>query len=289
MIKTIEGNTSGGKGLVANGGCVAEKQYANNYNRIAVIIRPKYVNGDQARAVVAEAKKWIGYPEKKSNKNLESFTANVGYNNYNIFAKHAKEQTGSSVYVNGAYWCDMFVDDIFIRALGVIEARNILGGWSAYTPDSANMLKRAGGTNVLPDQVKFGDIIFFKNSTRICHIGIVTNGYTEKPAQNNKFEYTQEEFEREVMQLTGTSTKEKALTKVLTLSEKKNSKDILVLPVQKMLKSLGFYEGTPDRDFGKLTTAAVNKYQKDILKYKKCDGEITKGGKMWRSLMGMKV
>lgn len=41
-IYTIEGNTSSSKGVVANGGCVARKQYAKTYARIAGYGRPKY-------------------------------------------------------------------------------------------------------------------------------------------------------------------------------------------------------------------------------------------------------
>lgn len=40
-----------------------------------------------ADLVVEEAKKWVGYLEKKSNSQLESLTANAGYNNYTIFCK----------------------------------------------------------------------------------------------------------------------------------------------------------------------------------------------------------
>jgi hypothetical protein len=41
-IYTIEGNTSSGAGVVANGGCVAKKQYLLTYSRIAGYGRPKY-------------------------------------------------------------------------------------------------------------------------------------------------------------------------------------------------------------------------------------------------------
>lgn len=41
-VYTIEGNTSSASGVVANGGCVAEKKYKLNYNRIAGYGRPKY-------------------------------------------------------------------------------------------------------------------------------------------------------------------------------------------------------------------------------------------------------
>lgn len=41
-VYTIEGNTSSASGVVANGGCVREKKYALNYNRIAGYGRPNY-------------------------------------------------------------------------------------------------------------------------------------------------------------------------------------------------------------------------------------------------------
>lgn len=41
-VYTIEGNTSSASGVVANGGCVAEKKYKRSYNRIAGYGRPTY-------------------------------------------------------------------------------------------------------------------------------------------------------------------------------------------------------------------------------------------------------
>lgn len=41
-VYTIEGNTSAASGVVANGGCVATKQYQRSYNRIYGYGRPKY-------------------------------------------------------------------------------------------------------------------------------------------------------------------------------------------------------------------------------------------------------
>ena len=82
-IYTVEGNTSGGSTLVANGGGVAKKSYPSNYGRIACIWRPQY-KSDEALKVVQEALKWVGYLEKKSNAKLESLTDNAGTNNYNI-------------------------------------------------------------------------------------------------------------------------------------------------------------------------------------------------------------
>lgn len=41
-VYTVEGNTSSASGVVANGGCVAEKKYKRNYNRLAGYGRPMY-------------------------------------------------------------------------------------------------------------------------------------------------------------------------------------------------------------------------------------------------------
>ena len=285
-IHSIEGNTSLTKGLVANGGCVAEKEYTESYSRIAVIYRPDYSYGE-AEKIVQEAKKYVGYLEKKSNKQLESFTANAGFNNYNMFAPHAKTMTGSSVYQNGVAWCDIFVDDMFIRALGTERAKKLLGGWSAYTPTSASYLNRIGATKIEPAKAKFGDIIFFKNSQRICHTGIVINGYNETATNNDKFTYSHDAFVADVCKVLKVTSAKKALPKTITLSEKSNPNSILVLYVQKLLKDLGYYNGVPDREFGPKTTLAVNIYQKMILGYKEPDGEITKRGFMWKSLLGL--
>ena len=47
--------------------------------------------------VIEEAEKWVGYLEKASNSQLESKTANAGYNNYTIFAKWYKEYFGEDI------------------------------------------------------------------------------------------------------------------------------------------------------------------------------------------------
>ena len=286
-VKTIEGNTSALKGLVANGGGVAEKEYSNNYGKIECIIRPMYKLGD-ATKVVKTAKQYVGYLEKKSNFKLDNFTANAGYNNYTMFAPYCKSQTGSSVFANGVAWCAIFVNYIFIKAFGVHRAQELLGGWSAYTPTMANMLIKASGKKIPVSEATYGDIIFFKNSQRICHVGIVTNGYKTSSATDKNFSYPKENFISDVCKTLKVGNAQSAFNKSVTLSEKKNKNHILVLYVQQYLKELGYYTGTPDREFGPLTTKAVNAYQKNVLGYKSVDGEITKKGKMWKSLLGIK-
>lgn len=185
-IYTVGGNTSGGNTLVANGGCVAQKSYPSTYQRIAKILRPKYKAGE-AKEVVKTALSFVGYMEKQTCSQLEDFKANTGYGNFNMFAPHAMKETGSGVYVNGVAWCDIFVDDMLIRALGTKRALQLLGGWSAYTPTSSNYLRNAGANEINDfSKATFGDIIFFKDSNGcICHVEIVTTNYTAGNKNNS--------------------------------------------------------------------------------------------------------
>ena len=124
----------------------------------------------------AEFSKWVGYMEKaksstvsgKTYDNPGSFTEGAGSNNWTIFSKVYYEKTG--IDVQGMAWCDSFVDTIFIHLYGVNMAKKLLGGFSAYTPTSANYFKDMKRWYTSPQA---GDIIFFKNSTRIYHTGYV--------------------------------------------------------------------------------------------------------------------
>lgn len=284
-IITVEGNTSSGNDtVIANGGCVARKEYSPSNTRIHSIWLPKYKEGE-ALKVAKESLKYVGYLEKKSNAQLESFTANAGCNNYNMFAEHAKKETGSGVYVNGVAWCDIFQDDVFIRALGATRAKVLLGGWSAYTPTSKNYLEQVGAKKITDyNNVPVGAIIFFKNSSGICHVGIVV--------QNTKADivtYTQKQFISDVMAITNTKSAKKAFNKTVTLSKAKNHTHALVLPVQRYLQMLGYYTGVCDRDYGTLTEQAVARYQKAVVKAtgKNIDGIMDKKQATWKKMLGL--
>lgn len=105
----------------------------------------------------------IGYLEKKSNKNLDNKTANAGCNNYTKYGEYFR--------MNPAQWCDLWVDWCFCKAFGKSEAEKLLGGFSAYTPTSAQYFKNMGRWHT--NNPKMGDVIFFKNNIRICHTGLV--------------------------------------------------------------------------------------------------------------------
>ena len=116
--------------------------------------------------LISIAEQEVGYLEKKSNSQLDSKTANAGSNNY---TKYARDLYPS---LQGQAWCDMFVDWCFVQSFGQVAARQLIGGgFSAYSATSAQCYTNQGRyhkTNPKP-----GDQIFFKNSQRICHTGIV--------------------------------------------------------------------------------------------------------------------
>ena len=142
-----------------------------------------------AEKVISEALSWDGYCEKKNTSNLGDKTpagkiVNAGENNYTIFAKHLGDLTGrKDIYPQGGQWCDMFCDDTLLRVCieelgtekGIAKCKQLLGGWSAYTPTSAGYYQKIGRWSSKPQP---GAQIFFKNSTRIHHTGWVRSSDT---------------------------------------------------------------------------------------------------------------
>ena len=122
---------------------------------------------------VAEAE--VGYCEKskvavQQNPNvLDEKVAGAGADNYTKYSRSLLNWIGSP-YAQGVAWCDMWVDWVFITAFGISTAKEVIGGWSAYTPTSAQYYKNMGRWYSYP---MVGDQIFFRNDTRICHTGIV--------------------------------------------------------------------------------------------------------------------
>ena len=116
---------------------------------------------------LAIAKAEIGYLEKASNKSLEDKTANAGSGNYTKYARDLYPA------LQGQPWCDMFVDWCMVQAFGPVDAKRLLGGgFSAYTPTSAQYYKDRGQYHKTGPQA--GDQIFFRGADRINHTGIVT-------------------------------------------------------------------------------------------------------------------
>lgn len=123
-------------------------------------------SGVSADKVISVALEEVGYLEKKSNSQLDSKTANAGSANYTKFWRDMKPS------YQGEPWCDCFVSWCFKQAYGATKANELLCGGlnSFYTPDSAQYFKNKGQWYTKP---KKGDVIYFKNSERINHTGIV--------------------------------------------------------------------------------------------------------------------
>ena len=119
--------------------------------------------------VMAIARDEIGYLEKRTNACLEDKIANAGAGN---FTKYWAVMAPS---LQGQPWCQCWINYIFRAAYGEAKAKEMLyspGGWSYYTPTCAGYFAANGAWYSSPE---IGDIIYFKNSVRICHVGMVYN------------------------------------------------------------------------------------------------------------------
>ena len=116
-------------------------------------------------------------------------------------------------------------------------------------------------------------------------------GDTAIEAVNEQSFYTRTQFIMDVQRATGSKIDGKAgqetIRNTVTVSANKNAKHAVVKALQKRLYFLGYDCGNADGIAGKKFTAAVNTYQKEVLKYKNPDGEVTARGKMWKSLLGV--
>lgn len=72
--------------------------------------------------------------------------------------------------MNGQPWCAIFIS----WCAAQIGATDLLGGKFAYTPSWANWFKSHGQWLDREEKPQPGDLVFFHNSSRICHVGIVT-------------------------------------------------------------------------------------------------------------------
>ena len=127
------------------------------------------VSASTAYKMIETAEAEVGYLEKKSNAYLDEKITNHGSNNYNKYGRDLYKWIGSP-YGNGVAWCDMFADWPYVKTFGTTRAKKMLQGWSAYCPSSANLYKSAGKWVQTP---RPGDQVFFKNTNRISHAGIV--------------------------------------------------------------------------------------------------------------------
>ena len=109
------------------------------------------------KKLIDQAAHWDGYLEKKSNAQLDDFTANAGSGNFTCFARDYKTHTGQNLQAQP--WCAMFVSEVFVQAFGLEEAKKLLGGsLYHYCPTGVNQFKKAGRWAAVPEP---GAVIFF--------------------------------------------------------------------------------------------------------------------------------
>lgn len=117
----------------------------------------------------------VGYLEKASNAQLDSKTANAGFNN---FTKYARDLDALGDFYNtpkqGFPWCEAFVDWCFVTAYGKAMALSMLyqprKSAGAGCTQSAGYYKAHGAFFSTP---KAGDQIYFTWGGEIEHTGLV--------------------------------------------------------------------------------------------------------------------
>lgn len=147
------------------------KQFIEEYAEPETPAEEKGMTITQAiNAVIATAEAEIGYKEKASPKDLYDKEKNAGSGNYTKYNKELHDLQPSNMDYPAA-WCDAFVDFCFYKTFGAALAREMLcGNFDDYTVQSAQYYKNRGRWTTTPAR---GHQIFFKNSQRICHTGLV--------------------------------------------------------------------------------------------------------------------
>lgn len=223
----------------------------------------------------------VGYLEKKSNKSLDSKTANAGSANYTKYGRDM-HKLYPSVMDFPAAWCDCFVDWCFQEAYGISNAKGLLGGnFNDYTVASAQLYKNKNAWYKSP---KVGDQIFFKNSSRICHTGLVykvtaTYVYTiegntssESGVVANGGAVETKRYLKTYSRIAGYGRpnygSQKDFNSKVNVKEKNylelGDSGTKVKELQKMLIACGYScgESGADGEFGSSTFKAVKKFQK---------------------------
>ena len=241
--------------------------------------------------------KEVGYLEKASNYNLDSKTANAGYNNYTKYWRDLKNMGlmsyfgygPSSSFAGGTNWpyCAAGVCWCFIQALGKDRALQLLlhtKGYAYINCETMAALAKAAGR--LYDKPQPGDVVlFYKSSgyyhTEFCYavsgntfktIGFNTSGASYVVANGGgccqksyNLTSTSAKFFRPAYKSTALSTSGTTTSGVTSVDYLKlGSSGSAVKDLQNKLKALGYDIGKcgADGDYGSDTYNAVKAFQK---------------------------
>lgn len=218
-----------------------------------------------------------GYTEKSKSaytvnkKIIYEKTLGAGSDNYTKYGKEMHDVL-PGVMDFPAPWCDAFVDWCMLQAYGQEKAKELLcGNFDDYTISSANYYKKAGRwicENPVP-----GDQIFFKNTTKICHTGLVYKAdrryvYTIEGNTSNKGLLVpnggcvaKKRYLLNYMGIAGYGRPAYDVRATCALGD--NNDDVYLM--QKLLMSKGYSlpKYGADGDFGQETFVAVKKFRID--------------------------
>ena len=189
-------------------------------------------------------------------------------------------------------------------------AKGVTYGTNGWTTSTMLAALKAAGYKVIKDKAYLtsadycvrGAIYVKAGAHTVCGLtdGIKANQTIKKAgvfgntsnavALKENDTYAKKQFIKDVQSAAGAKVDGVAGPETIskTVTAKKNNKHPVVKPIQKYLYALGYTSvGTDDGEAGLKFTKAVNEYQKKVLKYSNTDGEITAGGKMWKSLLGL--
>ena len=238
----------------------------------------------------------VGYLEKRSNSQLDSKTANAGYNNYTKYWRDIANWGGlsyrgikpNSGFAGGPewYWCAAGVYWCFVKAVGMNRAAELLCHPKNQAYIACNYLysysKARGQIYTSPqagDVVLFGsgsnythtEFVYKVDSTYFYTIGFNTSGGSSIVANGGgccckkyKRATTKCVFHRPKYNSSGSSSTDVKETNNNTVSVtylKYGSRGDAVKTLQNNLNSLGYNCGNADGIFGNNTLSAVKKFQ----------------------------
>jgi hypothetical protein len=266
--------------------------------------------------VIEVALSYVGYLEKKSNSQLDDFTANAGSGNFTKFARDLDAIPGFyNTPKQGVSWCDVSVDAWFVYGFGVDAAKKLLcqpdKSCGAGCGFSASYYKAKGQFH--KSGPRPGDQIFFGDSKSVDHTGlvykvddlyvytvegntspqsgVVSNGggiYKKQYAlsYDKIYGYGRPDYNSVFYDVPDAEPeKSNSNFSVQMRVLKKGCKGGDVKALQILLIGNGWDGGTwgADRDYGQQTVDAVKAYQKK--KGLQVDGMA--GPQTWKSLLGV--
>lgn len=189
--------------------------------------------------------------------------------------------------------CSALVRACIINATGKDVGNFNTSNETSALDNSGLFEKRIVYVNQIKTPVYNGDILVTKTKG---HTAIVVSG---NPRQNTSTinnsgnesneKYSQIQFIKDIQQAIGAKVDGKVgnetLSKLPTVSCKKNNRHAVVKPLQKYLNAIGYSCGNPDGIAGQKFDNATKMWAKA----NGCavDGEFTKGGKSWKRILGV--